>query len=207
MVDNPERIAQYRALMTERRAELRATLDRIAPPGSRVTWEVGCGHGHFLTAYAQAHPESLCVGIDIVPERIERAIRKRDRAGLVNLHFVLAEAHLFLEQLSDAVTFAEVFVLFPDPWPKARHHKHRLMQSRFLSAVAGRAGVGTRLCFRTDFAPYYSEAAGTVRDHPEWLITTEDWPFEFETVFQSRAASHQSLVARRRPAPAISEPM
>jgi tRNA (guanine-N7-)-methyltransferase len=183
--------------MDERRRALREFLRRMFPADARIVWEVGCGHGHFLNAYAQANSACLCVGIDIVGDRIERALRKRDRAKLANLHFVQAEAGLFLEELPSAVRLRDIFILFPDPWPKARHHKHRIIQPDFLTAVAGRAEPTARLCFRTDFKPYFDDAESVVREHCDWNLVEEPWPFEHETVFQSRAQGFHSLIARR----------
>lgn len=201
-MDNPERTAQYLAMMEDRRRDLRDRFARILPPAARFTWEVGCGHGHFLTAYAQANPTEICIGVDIMSDRIERATRKRDRAKLANLHFIHAEARLFLELLPSDVTFSRLFVLFPDPWPKARHHKHRIMQADFLSDVARRAGQGAHLYFRTDYAPYFEDTRAIVAAHADWGIDPAGaavWPFEFETVFQARAdEGFHSLVCRRR---------
>lgn len=197
-MENAIRTTQYLAMMEQRRRELTGTLQQIFSLAPACTWELGCGHGHFLTAYAQAHPEKLCVGVDLIRERIERATRKRDRARLPNLHFVHAEARLFLATLPPDVRFREVFILFPDPWPKVRHHKHRILQSDFLDAVAARAEPGCQLCFRTDFTPYYSDARATVAEHSAWQLVEEPWPFEYETVFQQRAPTHHSFIARRR---------
>lgn len=158
--------------------------------------EVGCGHGHFLNAFAEAHPARLCLGLDIIAERIERANRKKNRARLPNLHFLHASAGDFLMTLPADAQFAAVFVLFPDPWPKRRHHKNRLMQGDFLTEVARRAGQGMRLYFRTDDSAYFTAAATTVRAHSDWEIVDEPWGFEFETVFQQRAAGFHSMVAR-----------
>lgn len=189
--------AGYREVLQQRRAELHAELAPMDLHKAPFTWELGCGHGHFLTAYAEAHPDKLCIGIDIVSERIQRALRKRDRAKLGNLFFVRAEASLFLETLSAGAVFAELFILFPDPWPKVRHHKHRVIQPKFLSAAARRATPNGQLCFRTDSRAYFEHAHGVLAGHPSWQFSTEAWPFEFRTVFQSRASEFQSLVARR----------
>jgi Predicted S-adenosylmethionine-dependent methyltransferase len=204
-VENAARTAQFRSMMEDRRRELRALQAKIHAGHSAFTWEIGCGHGHFLTAYAQAHPTELCIGVDIVSERIERAVRKRDRAKLPNLHFVHAEARLFLETLPAEVKFSRLFILFPDPWPKLRHHKHRIMQPDFLSALVPRAGEGARLYFRTDFTPYYDDTKAVFAAHPDWTCSAGDepaaadnWPFEHETVFQSRAPSFHSMIARLR---------
>lgn len=161
-------------------------------------WEVGCGHGHFLTAYAAAHDEQPCIGVDIAGDRIARAGRKRDRAQLEHLHFLQGEARLFLEAIPPGVTLSTVFILFPDPWPKLRHHKHRILQPAFLSQLRAKTGDHTRLYFRTDFAPYFEEARSTLSEHEGWSLVEEPWPFESETVFQQRAETHYSLVAAPR---------
>ncbi|HVU36474.1 MAG TPA: tRNA (guanosine(46)-N7)-methyltransferase TrmB [Opitutaceae bacterium] len=189
------------SIIEQRRSALRADLERVLPEHARFVWEVGCGHGHFLTAYASANPDRVCVGIDLIGERIERANKKRDRAKLGNLHFIQAEARLFLEALPAAARATGIFVLFPDPWPKLRHNKHRIIQPEFLSAAAERAELGCPLYFRTDFTAYFESARDVIATHPDWRIVLEPWPFEFVTVFQQRAPSFHSLVARRCPRP------
>lgn len=188
--------AQYAAVVQQRKADLRQYFVQNLPAVPKFVWEIGCGHGHFLTAYAQAHPERICVGIDLAGDRIARAVRKRDRAKLANLHFLQAEARVFLESLSPETRFQDIFVLFPDPWPKARHHKHRLLQTDFLMTMAARAGQGARLFFRTDYRPYFDEVNQALQQFPGWSQVPESWPFEYETVFQRRAEQYHSLVAR-----------
>ena len=204
----PASSPEHEALLGDRRRALREDLASIFTDGAPAScvWEVGCGHGHFLTAYAGEHPGEICIGIDLVGERIERATRKRDRARRAQLHFIRAEARLFLEVLPPAVRFSRVYVLFPDPWPKSRHHKHRVMQPEFLSWVAARMTPEGRLYFRTDFDPYFHDTERLITKHPAWCIADEPWPFEHETVFQSRAAAHRSIVAclRSETAAAIS---
>lgn len=190
---------EYLGILAERRAALGLELGQILHNTHEFVWELGSGHGHFLTAYAAAHPDVCCIGVDIVSERIERACRKRDRARLPNLHFLRTEGRLFLETLPPKVRINSVFILFPDPWPKSRHHKHRIMQRSFLQQLATYSTPHCRLNFRTDFAPYFEEARAIVATHEHWKTTEEPWPFEAETVFQKRAPVHYSLVARRKP--------
>jgi tRNA (guanine-N7-)-methyltransferase len=194
-VENPARTAEHLARLEQRREALRTRLGDLLAPAPRFVWEIGCGHGHFLAAYALAHPAVVCIGIDIVRERIERAERKRERARLHNLHFLLAEAAMFLEVLPVNARPTDIFVLFPDPWPKQRHHKHRILQADFLARVAQRAGQGTRLYFRTDHAPYFQAVREVLQVHPDWRMVEENWPFEELTVFQARAPAYQSLIA------------
>lgn len=188
------------AIRTARQAALRLQLDRVlgAWPAT-FTLEIGSGHGHFLTAYADAHPEEYCLGIDIMLDRLERAGRKAARTKSGHVHFIRAEAGLFLENLPETHRVQRVFVLFPDPWPKRRHHKNRLLGPAFLNLLSTRAVPGARLYFRTDHEPYFEAARATVHDHPDWAIVNESWPFEYPTVFQSRVAVYYSFIAALTP--------
>lgn len=189
--------------ITRRRAALRAGLAALFPKPCTVIWEIGCGHGHFLARYAADFPEKFCVGVDLRRARIAKSQRKAGRARLVNCHFVLAEAREFLLALPPGVTFEEIWVLFPDPWPKKRHHKNRLLQPEFFEAAADRAETGARLYFRTDYGEYFREVEAFLPSLQTWrLVPPGDWPLEHETVFQARAASYHSLVAIRTSHPA-----
>jgi len=194
-----ERPEEHQSQVAAWREELRKRLQPMELGTKRLIWEVGSGHGHFLTAYAKAHPDAHCIGVDIMSDRVVRAERKRERAKLANLHFIRADATDFLAVLPDEARFAGIFVLFPDPWPKRRHHKHRVMTSAFLTAVAARAPSGTPLHFRTDYAPYFKEVTALVRQHPDWSERdASEWPFEEKTVFEQRAPEHFTLVAHRK---------
>ena len=187
----------FEAVQAQRLAELRSELAAILPADPlQLIFEIGCGNGHFLSAYASVHPEQRCIGIDLRLERTDKALRKRDRAGLSNLHFLRCEARNFLQELPKSVTLADIYMLFPDPWPKKRHHKNRLLQTEFLDELGARAGQGSRLFFRTDYKPYFDEAREIVAAHPQWrLLPDNTFPFEHVTIFQSRAPVYFSLAA------------
>jgi tRNA (guanine-N7-)-methyltransferase len=193
----------FLARIAERREQLRRDLTALLPAPRPITWEIGSGHGHFLVRYAAEHPGKFCVGVDIQIERIERANKKRDHARLPNCHFVRAEAREVLHALPAGVGLAEVWILFPDPWPKARHNKNRLLKPEFLEDLAVRAGEGTPLYFRTDHTGYFREAEAHFRAARTWAIDSgAPWPMEHETVFQARAPVYHSLVALRTKHPA-----
>jgi tRNA (guanine-N7-)-methyltransferase len=176
-----------------------ASADFCAPPEPLVI-ELGCGHGHFLTAYATAHPRIRCLGVDRISLRIERALRKQGRHQLANLAFFKGDAAEMLAALPAHVRFAGIFVLFPDPWPKHRHHKHRFLQPALLDALAARAVSGAWLALRSDHAEFFSWAAAIISRHPLWQIEpAAPWPFEHPTVFQERLGVFQSLVAKKLP--------
>jgi len=195
----PNKFPDYQALVARRREALRQELPALVESGGVFTLEIGSGHGHYLAAYAAAHPAELCIGVDLSPERVARAVRKQVRARLANLHFLLADADDFLASLPADRRIASILVLFPDPWPKRRHHKNRLIRPSFLTAVASFARPGTPFYFRTDHEPYFTEARAEFASHSDWEISADSaLPFEEATVFEKRAPQHFTLVARRR---------
>jgi tRNA (guanine-N7-)-methyltransferase len=140
------------------REALREVLGRIIGPESRFVWEIGSGHGHFLAAYAK-DPSGEGVRRHRHRLRPGRAGRSQARRALLgNLHFIRADAEDFLASMPDGARFTAVFILFPDPWPKRRHHKNRVMTPQFLSDVAAKSVKGASLHFRTDHEPYFREA-------------------------------------------------
>lgn len=189
--------------VTARLERLRADLAAAIPASTKVfVLEIGCGHGHFLTSYAALHPEKFCLGIDIIGNRLERANRKCARAGLKNLHFLAAEADELLRCLPETTRCTEVFLLFPDPWPKKRHHKNRLVRPDFMARLADRMAPEGRFHFRTDHTEYFAAGRGVMAEHPRWQVRDDlVWPFEEPTVFQLKAPSFESLIATVRPAP------
>ena len=194
---------EFLARITERRAALSTKLAALLPPTQAFVWEIGSGHGHFLVQYAQAFPEKFCVGVDIIRDRLNRSEKKRDRAKLTNCHFVQAEAREFFDALPPGVTLQEIWVLFPDPWPKKRHQKNRILQAEFFERLASRAGEGVRLYFRTDHAGYFNAVTALIPELKTWRTDpAAPWPLEQETVFQARALAYQSLVAVRTSHPA-----
>lgn len=188
-------------MLERKRARMELLCDDLAThfSGHRsCVLEIGCGHGHYLAAYAQAHPDQRCLGIDLVSKRIEKSLRKADVRALKNLHFMKAEIDEFLECLPEGISFDAVFMLFPDPWPKKRHHKNRMIQTAFLDALAARCPEATPFYFRTDHKGYYDWTREHIAAHPAWGFDNDaPWPFENSSFFQDLMDSYQSLVARR----------
>jgi len=191
--------ARELAKQEARKAALREDLERALDGVDRIVFEAGCGHGHWLTHFAEEHPGQVCIGIDLISLRIRKACAKRDKRGLENLHFFKCELGEFLEVLPTRIRFDFTMLLFPDPWPKARHHRRRMVQPGFLEVVAERTDPGDRLCFRSDDRPYYDWTVEHLEAHPDWEIDPEaEWPFESDTWFQDLMDEYFSVVARRR---------
>jgi len=177
-------------------AALRAQLTQALAGRDRITFELGCGHGHWLAAYAAAHPDEFCVGIDLITHRVERSRRKQDLGRLANVLFLKAEATEFLEALPDGVTLGKVFVLYPDPWPKKKHHKNRFVNEANLGLLARRCAPDARLHFRTDDAGYFEWTTEALAAHPRWsVLPAAPWPFEQKTFFEERMKEKRDVSA------------
>ena len=187
---------RFLSQQAERIQALRVFFQTELPGDRPITLEIGCGHGHYLTAYAQAHPESLCLGIDIVTKRIRKACQKRDKRGLGNLHFLKAEVREFFMACPDNLKLERVFILFPDPWPKKRHIKNRIIQDQLLTQIATHACPETLLHFRTDHSANFAWGHERIDKHRQWKVRDEaPWPFESPSFFQDLLGSRFSLSA------------
>ena len=182
-----------------RKAELVKTCSADLAGVDRILFEAGCGHGHWLTDYAEANPGMICAGIDLISWRVRKGNEKKAKRGLQNLHFYKAELSEFLGALPAAIRFDRTVLLFPDPWPKAKHHRRRMVQPSFLDEVARRTDRGGEFCFRSDDRPYFDWTVEHLSEHPDWEIDeSAQWPYESETYFQSLMDEYHSVVAKRK---------
>ncbi len=182
-----------------RKAELVKTCRADLAGVDRILFEAGCGHGHWLTDYAEANPGMICAGIDLISWRVRKGNEKKAKRGLQNLHFYKAELSEFLGALPAAIRFDRTVLLFPDPWPKAKHHRRRMVQPSFLDEVARRTDRGGEFCFRSDDRPYFDWTVEHLSEHPDWEIDeSAQWPYESETYFQSLMDEYYSVVAKRK---------
>ena len=176
----------YEAQIAARKATLAEKLKTLLPTGNVYkTLEIGCGHGHFLVRYAQMHAERFCLGIDLIAQRLAAAERKAQRAELTNCRFLKARAEELLECLPIGFLWNEILIFYPDPWPKKRHHKHRLLQERFLSQLAQCVVPNARLHFETDDGDYFEAVCDCVAQHPNWEQTDEHL-YTVDTLFAER---------------------
>ena len=165
--------------------------------------EVGCGKGRFLTGRAAANPDCVFIGIERMLGRVRTFDSKTRRMGLSNAHVVRLEALYTFWYLLPAHHARTVYVFFPDPWPKRKHHSHRLFGPLFLSALWKRLEVGGRLEFATDHEEYFHVVEDCFAADTRFARVAprergpEEWT-EFETMFRNQglpihAAAWQSL--------------
>jgi tRNA (guanine-N7-)-methyltransferase len=188
---------QYLRKRQARIEPIRKFLTESFELNTAVTLEIGCGHGHYLTAFAGQHPGKTCLGIDIVSKRIRKANEKKDKRTLANLWFLKAEVTEFMEAWPETLRIERIFILFPDPWPKKRHAKNRILQPALLDSLSQAASPGTLLHFRTDDPANFEWGRIVITDHPRWTIRTDvEWPFENPSYFQELLGVYESLTAR-----------
>lgn len=127
------------------------------------TWlEIGFGGGEHMVEQAARHPDVLVLGAEPFLNGAASAIRHIAERELDNVRLHVGDARDLVSRLPDA-SLARAFVLFPDPWPKARHRKRRLLQPSFAAELARVLRPGGRLRFVTDWADYANEALVTLR--------------------------------------------
>jgi tRNA (guanine-N7-)-methyltransferase len=139
--------------------------------------EIGFGGGEHLAAQASRHPQALILGFEPFLNGVGSLLRYIDDQGLRNVRIEPNDARPVIDRLKDN-SVSQVFILFPDPWPKARHHKRRLLQTDMLNALARVMKDGARLRFATDWANYADWTLERVIKSPdfEWrALSPSEW--------------------------------
>src|SRR5256884_2653542 len=130
--------------------EPRALFGRDAP----LTIEIGFGNGENLLALASAHPARDFLGIEVHRPGIGRLLLGLEERQLANVRVICHDAVEVLERQVAAQSVDEFLILFPDPWPKKRHHKRRLLQRPFAELLSSRLARGGLLRLGPHWAPY-----------------------------------------------------
>jgi tRNA (guanine-N7-)-methyltransferase len=133
--------------------------------------EVGFGGGEHLIGQALAHPDVLCIGIEPYEEGVAKALVGISEHSLANVRLLMDDSRPFLEGLAEK-SVDRIFVLFPDPWPKPRQRKRRILQASFLDMVARILKPGGEFRFATDVESYAEWALALLGDdnrfEPQW---------------------------------------
>lgn len=136
-----------------------ARFGRDAP----LVLEIGFGMGHALLATAQQHPEWNCVGVEVYRPGIGALLNAVADARLTNVRIIEGDARDVLANMITEGTLRRVMVFFPDPWPKSKHHKRRLINPEFAALVANRLAPDGELQVATDWE-HYADSMRTVLD-------------------------------------------
>ena len=119
--------------------------------------ELGCGDASFLAEYAAAHPERNFIGVERLLGRIRKLDRKGLRAGLTNLRGVRIESAYCLQYLLPRQVASVLHIYFPDPWPKLKHRRNRLINERFPELVWQTLIPRGAIYLRTDDEDYFQQ--------------------------------------------------
>ena len=166
--------------------DLPGVFGRVAP----VVLEIGFGMGETTAAIAAAHPERDFLGIEVHAPGVGSLLREIDRRALANIRVIRHDAVEVVDAMIPAGSLAGIHVFFPDPWPKLRHHKRRLLQPAFVHALALRLAPGGYLHAATDWADYAQEMLATFAAEPLLANTAE--------AFAPRPASRPETKFERR---------
>jgi tRNA (guanine-N7-)-methyltransferase len=185
----------------------------FAEPRAELWLEIGFGAGEHLVAQAAARPEVGMIGCEPYVSGVARALSMIEERGLRNLRLFMDDARLLMAALPDAC-LERIFVLFPDPWPKTRHHKRRIVNPRSAAEFARLLSPGGELRLATDDMSYARAMLLALRPRPElawqarrpadWRSRPADWPpTRYED--KARAAGRSCAYLRFRRAAAARE--
>lgn len=170
------------ALMEARLPELRIPGGPLSPstlmPRARETWlEIGFGGGEHMAAQAARAPDVLILGAEPFVNGVASAVRHIDEQRLQNVRLHDGDVRDLIARLPDA-SLARAFILFPDPWPKTRQQKRRLVQPELVAELARTLEPGGRLRFASDVASYVDQALERFIANPAFgwqAARADDW--------------------------------
>ena len=122
-----------------------------------VELEIGMGKGTFLTDQSRRHPEVNFISIEYANWYWRYASDRLRRNNCLNVRTFRTEAGHFVKQLLPAESLSAIHIYFPDPWPKKRHHKNRLINERFPALARAALAPAGKIYLRTDDAPYFAQ--------------------------------------------------
>jgi tRNA (guanine-N7-)-methyltransferase len=165
----------------EHTPEIELTCAKLAPPicwqqvfgnSAPVSLEIGFGKGSFLLSIAPQRPTVNFLGIESSRKYYRKGSRKLQRSGLSNIKLVWGEAAHFLKRYTPDESIRTVYINFPDPWPKRRHAKRRLLKPEFVMILARKLEAGGRVEIATDVAEYSVQIQDVFRANERYEMLT-----------------------------------
>jgi tRNA (guanine-N7-)-methyltransferase len=142
--------------------------------------EIGFGNGNFLIDMAIREPQNNFIGLDFYHKGIRKVITRMDRLHLNNIRVAYGDASEKIPILFEEGELSEVFINFPDPWPKKRHHKRRLIKPQFVENLAGKLAPQGKVRIATDFQSYAQEILEVMQADTQFHNSHEDLGFLHE---------------------------
>lgn len=160
--------------------------------------EIGFGRGEFLTQLARSAPEVAHLAVEYSWKRVLKMARRLARMELRNVRLLDERGEVVVHELLPFDSVSSFWVNFPDPWPKKRHARRRMLQPALLHAMAERLRPGGELQIATDDAAYAAEIAGALASEP-LLENARDVPFVRDVPGRPRTAYELAWRAEGRP--------
>ncbi|HRP68145.1 MAG TPA: hypothetical protein PLY93_01285 [Turneriella sp.] len=132
---------------------------------------MGCGWGEFTRALAGHEKETLFIALEKKLGRILSSARVGSQQGISNIRYMVLDVQWFFSGVFTDATFDAVFINFPDPWPKKRHHKHRFITSEFAEELVRITSRASLFTFATDNYAYAREVCNVFEKSPSWQNT------------------------------------
>jgi tRNA (guanine-N7-)-methyltransferase len=187
-------------------------LAEMFPQPQPLEVELGSGDGSFLAQYAKQNPGHNFMGVERLLGRLRKLDRKGQRADLKNLRLIRIEAAYLVEYLLPRGSAAALHIYFPDPWPKRKHRKNRLVNERFTELAQQALAPGGIVFLRTDDANYFEQMIQVFAANPNFeavetptslseVVTDFERNFNLRGVSTLRAAYRKCDSARSAPAP------
>jgi len=168
--------------------------------------ELGCGDASFAVEYARQHPAMNFLGVERLLGRLQKLDRKGRRAGLKNLRGVRIESAYFLQYLLPKHSATALHIYFPDPWPKKKHQRHRLINEHFPALARAALAPGGKIFLRTDDADYFQQMTEVFASPGEFeKIETPpalaEMKTDFERDFNSKGIPTLRVACQLKPFP------
>ena len=132
-----------------------------------IELEIGTGKGGFLLQQARAHEDRNYLGIEWANKYFKLAADRMARWGVGNVRMIRCDAKVFVQQCLPAASISAMHLHHPDPWPKRRHHRRRLLDAAFIDAAAKALADGGMLDVQTDHAEYFEQIRSVLRAQPD----------------------------------------
>jgi len=177
---------QYAIEFAQHPLDFAAVFGRDAP----TVLEIGFGMGETTAAIAQAHPETNYLAIEVHSPGVGSLLKLIAERGLSNVRIVQYDAVEVIEHMIAPAAAAGIHIFFPDPWPKKRHHKRRLIRAPFVHVVASCLAPGGYLHLATDWEDYAQQMLDVLNQEPLLVNTVPDYAPRLEyrplTKFEQR---------------------
>ena len=175
----------------------------ILRPGRPLEIDLGCGDGRFLLEMAARYPERDFLGVERLLGRVRKVCKNIGKRGLENARVLRLESRYTAEWLLPLGSVCRLDLLCPEPWPKLRHHRRRLIQEEFLQAIWDLLEPGGEFLFKTDHPEYFDWAQEKVSAFGKFERL--DWPedaffypkTDFQLLWESQGKSLQGLRLRK----------